>query len=456
MNKVTLQDICIDEESAKYGIPASAEAYDENKIRYLRITDISEDGKLLDNDLKSVSAKDIEKYLLKEGDIVFARTGNSTGKAYYHEDKNGVLAFAGFLIKFSLDSNKVNPKYIRYYTISKEYKQWVRNLSLGSTRGNINAETFKTCPINLPSRKQQDLLVKVLSALDFKIELNNQINQELEAMAKLLYDYWFVQFDFPNEDGKPYKSSGGKMVYNEELKREIPEEWEVKTISEWIEKDKSGDWGKASEQGNYTEKVSCIRGADINGLNGNGEVNAPERYILEKNKHKLLEKGDLIIEISGGSPTQSTGRMAFIIQETLERFDDPLICSNFCKAVTLKDESYLYNFVYQWNRLYDAGVLFGWEGKTSGIKNFLFESFVTNHIEAFPKKEIVEKFYDIIKPIQIKKQKGLKENQHLSELRDWLLPMLMNGQVKVENAAKVIEKEMGRVLGVVAEPNVKY
>ena len=118
--------------------------------------------------------------------------------------------------------------------------------------------------------RRQDKIVKVLDDLDAKIELNNKINAELEAMARTLYEYWFVQFDFPDENGKPYKSSGGKMAYNEQLKREIPEGWEVKTLTNWINNDKSGDWGKDTEQGNYIGKVSCIRGADINGLNGNG------------------------------------------------------------------------------------------------------------------------------------------------------------------------------------------
>ena len=169
------------------------------------------------------------------------------------------------------------------------------------------------------------------------------------------------------------------MVYNEQLKREIPEGWGVDSISSWIKHDKSGDWGKESEEGNYTHKVSCIRGTDINGLKGAGEVKSPTRYILEKNLHKVLEAGDLIVEISGGSPSQSTGRLGYILDSTLERFETDLICSNFCKALTLSQKETLFNFVYEWNRLYDAGVFFGWEGKTSGIKNFLFESFTSNY-----------------------------------------------------------------------------
>lgn len=302
----------------------------------------------------------------------------------------------------------------------------------GSGQPQITIPNIKNRSISLPSLLTQQKTAKILSDLDEKIELNNKINTELEAMSILIYDYWFVQFDFPDENGKPYKSSGGKMVYNEELKREIPEGWEVDSFSNWIANDKSGDWGKESEQGNYVNKVSCIRGADLNGLNGKGKVKSPTRYVLEKNSHKLLEIGDFIIEISGGSPVQSTGRMAFITEETLERFDNPLICSNFCKAVTLKDEKSIYNFAYEWNRLYDAGVLFGWEGKTSGIKNLLFDSFVTNHKVVLPSKESMELFYNKVKPIHAKIQKNLQQNQKLAELRDWLLPMLMNGQIRVK------------------------
>jgi len=151
MSKIPLKNLCIKDEIGKYGIPASAENFDENKIRYLRITDIDDYGNLLNNDKKSVSSDDIEKYILEEGDIVFARTGNSTGRTYYHENKNGNLAFAGFLIKYSLDKKKVNPKYVKYFTLSQEYKQWVKNISVGSTRGNINAQTFADCPVIVPS-----------------------------------------------------------------------------------------------------------------------------------------------------------------------------------------------------------------------------------------------------------------------------------------------------------------
>ena len=257
-------------------------------------------------------------------------------------------------------------------------------------------------------------------------------NDNLAELAKTIYDYWFVQFDFPDENGKPYKSSGGKMVYNEVLKREIPKGWEVCTFSNLIKDIKNGDWGKEQEEVNYTEKVSCIRGADINGLNGNGELKSPIRYINKKNKCKILVENDFIIEISGGSPTQSTGRIALLTSNTFSRFENNIICSNFCKAISLKDKKYTFFFLKEWERLYHNNILFSFEGKTSGIKNFLFEAFIHTYPIISPQKSIIEKynFYNI--KVDENKQKNLQQIQHLQSLRDWLLPMLMNGQVSVE------------------------
>ena len=320
-----------------------------------------------------------------------------------------------------------NPFYLYNFIKSLDLSK----LNTGTGVPSMTFDSYYNLDIILPELEVQHKIASVLSALNSKIELNNRINAELEAMAKTLYDYWFVQFDFPDKNGKPYKTSGGTLVWNEELKREIPKGWEVKLFSDWINNDKSGDWGKEQIEGNYTEKVYCIRGADINGLNGSGELKSPERYILEKNLHKTLDPADLIVEISGGSPNQSTGRLAFITEETLARFDAPIICSNFCKAITLKNKKQLYNFVYHWKSIYDAGVLFGYEGKTSGIKNLLFDSFVSSHFTVVPELSATNKFYDFMEQLESKKQKNLKEKQYLTELRDWLLPMLMNGQVKV-------------------------
>ncbi len=323
----------------------------------------------------------------------------------------------------------INPRFGYYVLLNSKLQRRLR----GSTQPFISYDLLNDVKVYLPEKATQDNIASVLSALDSKIELNNRISAELEAMAKTLYNYWFVQFDFPNKNGKPYKTSGGKMVWNEELQKEIPEGWEVQKMAEWIDIEKSGDWGKDEEEGNFTKKVICFRGADINGLNGLDELKPPVRFILEKNSFKILKSHDLIIEISGGSPTQSTGRLAFITDATIKRFEHPLICSNFCKPVSMRNKKLLYNFVYYWNSLYDNGVFFGYEGKTSGIKNLLLDSFISSYYTVVPDEETVEKFYNIMDSIQEKKQTALAENQRIAEIRDWLLPMLMNGQVKINN-----------------------
>lgn len=159
-----------------YGIAASAVDRCENLYTYLRITDICDDGTLNRSGLKSVDDPDAAKYILKPNDIVFARTGGSTGRNYFYDGSDGEFVYAGFLIKFSIDPEKVNPKYIKYYCQSAQYKNWVRSFNTGSTRGNINAQTFGNMEIPLPERAQQDFLVDVLSPIDEKIKINQQIN----------------------------------------------------------------------------------------------------------------------------------------------------------------------------------------------------------------------------------------------------------------------------------------
>ena len=188
-----LGDLSIDCKGS-YGIGASAVPYDENLYTYLRITDINDDGTLNKSDLKSVDAENASDYLLKPNDIVFARTGASTGRNYFYDGHDGEFVYAGFLIKFSIDPQKVNPKYVKYFCQSDAYKGWIQSFSTGSTRGNINAQTLANMPIVVPPRSYQDEMVKILGCLDDKIELNNKINRNLEEQAQTLFKNWFVDF----------------------------------------------------------------------------------------------------------------------------------------------------------------------------------------------------------------------------------------------------------------------
>jgi len=432
MSKVLLKDLCKKNEIGKYGIPASAEDFDVNKTRYLRISDIDDFGNLMDNDKKSVSADDIEKYILIDGDLVVARTGNSTGRTYLHEAKNGKLAFAGFLIKYGLDEKKVIPKYLKYYTISNEYKQWVKNLSVGSTRGNINAQTYADCPIRLPKREKQEILVKVLSDLDTKIELNNRINRELEAMAKTLYDYWFVQFDFPNEQGKPYKSTGGKMVYNSELKREIPEGWEVKKLEE-ISTTGSGGTPLSTKKEYYEN-------GNIPWINS-GEVNMPfivstKNFItqkgLENSSAKIFKRGSILMAMYGAT----AGKVSFM---DIEACTNQAIC-----AINPKEDFHRIYVKLMLEDLYKYLINLS----SGSARDNLSQDKIRELKFVIPSESLIQKFDKMVDSSMDKILINLKQNQQLSELRDWLLPMLMNGQVTV--------KEAEERLSMAAEPGVEY
>ena len=175
-----------------YGIAAPGVEKNDNLYTYLRITDINDDGTLNRSDMKSVANDDAVQYLLKPNDIVFARTGGSTGRNYFYDGNDGTFVYAGFLIKFSIDPLKVNPKYIKYYCQSDAYKNWVKSFNTGSTRGNINAQTFGNMEISLPPREQQDYLVSILEPLDEKIAINRAINDNLEQQLTALFIHDFA------------------------------------------------------------------------------------------------------------------------------------------------------------------------------------------------------------------------------------------------------------------------
>ena len=203
----TLEELSLNK--GTYGIAASAVPYDDSKLTYLRITDINDDGTLNTQSLMSVDEPNASDYLLKKNDIVFARTGNSTGRTYFYQGNECPLVYAGFLIKFSIDEKKVNPLLLKYYTHSRIYYDWVKSFDTGGTRGNINAKTYGNMPIRIPaSRKTQDKIVDILSSLDEKIALNRRINDNLEQQAQALFKSWFVDFE-------PFGSGS------------MPDDWEI-------------------------------------------------------------------------------------------------------------------------------------------------------------------------------------------------------------------------------------
>ena len=325
-------------------------------------------------------------------------------------------------------------KYFIYYNIIQDnitnYLQMIAEQSV-STYPSIKPSDLSNMIIKLPPLEEQKKIAAILSSLDDKIELNNHMNKILEEMAQTIFKEWFVNFNFPNEDGKPYKDSGGKMIESE--LGAIPDGWRVGTINDLILETFTGDWGKDKKDDKYNSEVICIRGADIaeiaKGFNGN-PVN---RFILYKNLiNKKLQIGDIIIECSGGSPTQSTGRCVLVTEELLTNFDKPLICTNFCRVIKL-NEIYLSYFTYNllWY-LYNTNLFFLFENGTTGIKNLDINSLFSRHFIAIPNGEIIKKFSKIYSNFLTHIYKKKKENQKLASIRDTLLPKLMSGEIKIK------------------------
>lgn len=216
----------------EYGIPASAVEYLAGMPIYLRITDITDDGFFRPDPVVSFdysNYKDYEKFKLEYGDIVFARTGNSTGRNYLYSEKDGALYYAGFLIKYKLNPLKVVPEFIGLYCKSDNYRTWIENVSKdGSTRRKMNAQDYLKMSIPDISLSQQRNIVNKIKPLEEKIILNREIIANLEEYSQLLFHKWFVDFNFPNENGEPYKDSGGEMV--EVKEKMIPIGWHLSNV----------------------------------------------------------------------------------------------------------------------------------------------------------------------------------------------------------------------------------
>ena len=316
-----------------------------------------------------------------------------------------------------------------YYLLKANQDTFVSRES-GTVFGSINKAGIETVRLPFPSEKEQKAIAKILSDLDEKIEINNKINDNLEKIAQAIFKQWFVDFEFPNEKGEPYKSSGGEMIESELGK--IPKGWEVGTFRDFTNTVLGGDWGKETEQGNYKKEVLCLRGADIPEIKY-GKVGSPaKRFILEKNyRNKKLDSGDLVIEISGGSPTQSTGRITYINEGILNRYDLDFVCTNFCRAITLNDKKSMEYFYFYWSYLYDLNVFFQYENGTTGIKNFDINTFLDKHKIVVPSSDVLEKYHKITSSLLSNIQYNGLENMQLIKIRDSLLPKLMSGEIRV-------------------------
>lgn len=389
MKIVKLKDLTIDGKGT-YGIAAPAVDWQENLPTYLRIMDIFDDGTLNFSGLKSVSDSNAGKYFLKPNDIVFARTGGSTGRSYFYDGTDGKFVYAGFLIKFSLDSKKVNPKYIKYFCLSESYKKWVHSFNTGSTRGNINAQTFGNLEIPLLERPQQDKIVSFLDSIDQKIKINKKTNDNLYEMVNAYYTSLFKDV-----------------------------ECEMTTIGNYAERIYSGGTPTTSNAAYWDGAFGWFSSGETR----NRFVISTEKTItqagIDNSSTKLAAKHDIVMASAGQGFTR--GQTSMLLIDTYV---------NQSVIVIHAERKVLpYLFWNLANRYEELRAI----SDSSSIRGSLTTKMIAAFEIPLANEESLQAFSDFSWSVIPKIENNLLENERLAALRDNLLPKLMSGEIDVSN-----------------------
>ncbi|MDY7396292.1 restriction endonuclease subunit S [Aureibaculum sp. 2210JD6-5] len=399
----------------------------ERIVRLCNYTDVYKNSfinkeRATDFMIASCSENAFEKFILREGQVAITKDSEKPDDigipTYISEDFSDVV-LGYHLSLITPFEDKLSGRFLNYWLQTKFSKRYFECNAGGSgQRCTLVLDVIKSIPLYLPSLTEQKQIAKVLSDLEVKIEVNNKINQELEAMAKTLYDYWFVQFDFPDANGKPYKSSGGKMVYNKVLKREIPEGWEVKELGV-ISEIKRG-------------KLVTAKTADLNGKYKVVSAGINYSYLHSESNR---EKNTITVSGSGAN----AGFVNF--------WREPIF-ANDCTTVRGNSENETL-VILQFLKLRQEYILNQARGSA---QPHVYPKDLSILKISIPNNKLFTTYGEKIIPSNELIANNLRQNQKLTELRDWLLPMLMNGQVTVGEAEQSVNEE----LAMVAEDGVSY
>ncbi len=400
----------------------------ETDFKMLRTTNIK-NGRIDTSNCYFVEKNTFKKWTkrasVKKNDILLTREAPMGEVGLVNFDENVFLGQR--IVQYRANQDKLDSYFLLYSFLSPDLQfQFKRHSGTGSTVSHIRVPDCTEFEISHPLLGEQKKIAAVLSALDAKIDCNNRINAELEAMAKTLYDYWFVQFDFPISkaqaqamgipalEGKPYKSSGGKMEYNKVLKREIPAGWEDSSILAVADLLGGGTPTKKNPEF-WGGEIPFFTPTDADGTIFKFTT---ADYItndgLKKSSTKLFPKNTIFITARG-----SVGRLVLT--------GVSMAMNQSCYALQAKPKI-PHTFLF----FLTKELVHHLEVKSSGS---VFDSIVSNDIEftklAIPDLGSVQQFGEIVGPTFKQIANNIQQNHHLAQLRDWLLPMLMNGQVTV-------------------------
>ena len=392
IQNTTLASLSVDGRGS-YGIGASAVERSEDLYTYLRITDIRDDGTLNMADLKSVDDTKASQYLLKPNDIVFARTGASTGRNYFYDGTDGEFVYAGFLIKFCIDPQKVNPKYVKYYCMSDAYKGWIHTFNTGSTRGNINAQTLGGMPIPLPPRQQQDGIVELLSSLDEKIRKNIEINKNLQEQAQALYHEMFV-----NTTNEQRRTCRAEEYFDIAIGKTPP-----RKEHQWFTTNPSDvTWVSISDMGSCGTYISR-----------SSEQLTQEA--IDKFNIKVVPSNTVLLSFK-----LTVGRIAITQGE---------MTTNEAIAHFKTDKSFINEYLYCYLKDFNYQTM----GSTSSIAIAVNSKIIKAMPFVIPADDEISRFHSVAGPMFEQILNNQLENDSLAEMRDTLLPRLMSGELDVSS-----------------------
>lgn len=405
IRKVRLGDVC----DLSIGFVGTVTTqYEEGGIPFLRTLNVKP-YKIIDDDLKRITKEfhqSQKKSILRTGDIAMVHTGVPGICCVIPEEYDNSNCIDMIVIK--PHKEEVNSHYLAAYMNTIGYKH-IEKIQVGCIQKHFNLKDAIDLVIYLPDIEIQNKIGALVEEINSKIENNNAINAELESMARTIYDYWFLQFDFPDENGKPYKSSGGKMVWNEELKREIPEGWGIEKLN------KIGQllMGQSPKSESYNEI-----GVGLPLINGAAELQKERVYISKytDDPTRICKKNDLI----------------FCIRATIGnlRYAEREYClGRGVAALTPNKEEYSEYLFHVINNILDI-----YEKTLSGsIIVGITKDDLADKIIVCPTDNVIRNFSKVVCPIMTKIRINEQENQELVSLRDFLLPLLMNGQVGFKN-----------------------
>ena len=417
MMKYKLGDVCTFINGRAYSQP---ELLDSGKYKVLRV------GNIFDGNHWYYSDMELEedKYC-NEGDLLYS-WACTFGPYIWHGPKT---IYHYHIWKVKQNDSLVDKRFL-YYFLNHQTKGFMGSTH-GSTMIHITKENMENFEVLLPSLKNQKKIASVLSTLDDKIALNKKMNQKLERMAKRLYDYWFVQYDFPDKNGKPYKTSGGKMVYNDQLKREIPAGWDVKRLGDLFKTNRGVSYSTPTlgENGDGAPMINLASFSPNESYNEKGIKYYKGDYTAEK----ILKPFDFVMcntQQTAIDPSKDIIGRSMLIPDI---FDGDIVSSHHVNTIKLEKE----NLKFYLNRLFNTKFYHSYISKFANGTNILGLIFsgVEDYLCEIPTDELLDKFANISLNIEKKKSKIIRENQELTSLRDRLLPLLMNGQVSVENLA---------------------